>query len=109
MSAVKPVLLYIDQYGQPVWARTVRELRERAGGGRVSKMYRDKLDGRTVHAGYVVGAGFPPIDRSKSLLRSPKWKAVQNNCRTYIVPRLLERRRCGDAEALRHRHEPSWH
>lgn len=46
MSGVKPVLLYIDQYGQPVWARTGRELRERAGGGHVSKMYRDKLDGR---------------------------------------------------------------
>lgn len=47
--------LWIDQYGQPVWARTVRELREKVGGGAVSKMYVDKLDGRTVHVGYVVG------------------------------------------------------
>jgi hypothetical protein len=67
MSAVQPVLLYIDQYGQPVWARTVRELRERAGGGRVSKMYSDKLDGRTVHAGYVVGqrwfSAYRPVEK----------------------------------------------
>lgn len=28
--------LYIDQYGQPVWARTVKELREKCGGGRVT-------------------------------------------------------------------------
>jgi hypothetical protein len=49
------LMLYIDQYGKPVWARTVRELREKAGGGRVSTMYSDKKDGRTVRTGYVVG------------------------------------------------------
>lgn len=47
--------LFIDQYGSKLWARTVRELRERAGGGRVSKMYVDKLDMTAVHCGYVVG------------------------------------------------------
>ena len=51
----KPYHLFIDQYGQHVWARTVKELREHCGGGRVSKMYVDKKDGRTVHCGYVVG------------------------------------------------------
>lgn len=48
--------LYIDQYGQPVWARTVKELREKCGGGRVFKLYRDKEDGRSVHVGYGVGS-----------------------------------------------------
>jgi len=38
-------ILYIDQYGQPIWARTVKELREKCGGGRVFKIYRDKQDG----------------------------------------------------------------
>jgi hypothetical protein len=50
----KPVL-YLDQYGNKWLARTVRELREKIGGGRVSKMYVDKKDGRTVHNGYVIG------------------------------------------------------
>jgi hypothetical protein len=48
-------MLYIDQYGSPVWARTTRELRENAGGGRMSTMYADKKDGRTMRTGYVVG------------------------------------------------------
>ena len=49
--------LYIDQYGSREFARTVKELRAKIGGGgcRVSKMYRDKKDGRTVHCGYVIG------------------------------------------------------
>jgi hypothetical protein len=66
-SAVKSSLLYIDQHGSPVWARTVRELRNRAGGGRVPKMYRDKPDGRTVHCGYVVGCrwftAYAPVEK----------------------------------------------
>jgi hypothetical protein len=52
---MKPNHLWIDQYGKPVWARTIAELRERAGGGKVSKMYNDKKDGRTMHTGYVIG------------------------------------------------------
>ena len=47
--------LYIDQYGNKVGASTVRELREKSGGGGVSKMYVDKKDGTTVQTGYVVG------------------------------------------------------
>ena len=50
----KPTL-YLDQYGNKWFARTVKELRGRIGGGRVSKMYRDTKDGRPVHVGYVVG------------------------------------------------------
>jgi hypothetical protein len=49
----KPTL-YIDQWGSRWWAKTVKELREQIG-GRVSKMYVDKKDGRSVHIGYVVG------------------------------------------------------
>lgn len=59
--------LFIDQYGQPIWARTVKELRAKVGGGRVSKQYCDKKDGRTVHNGYVVGdrwfTAYRPIEQ----------------------------------------------
>ncbi len=52
----KPTL-YIDQWGSRWWAKTVKELRSQIGmgGGRVSKMYVDKKDGRSAHIGYVVG------------------------------------------------------
>ena len=67
MSVYKPALLYIDQYGAPVWARTVTELRDRVGGGRVSKMYADKRDGRTVQTGYVIGkrwfSAYAPVEK----------------------------------------------
>jgi hypothetical protein len=46
---------YIDQYGQHLYARTVKELRTKCGGGRVGKMYNDGLDGGVYHIGYVVG------------------------------------------------------
>lgn len=61
----KPVL-YIDQYGQKLWAKTVKELRQKVGGGRVSKMYHDR-DGKTIHCGYVVGqrwfSAFVPFEQ----------------------------------------------
>jgi hypothetical protein len=49
--------LYVDQYGNRFYAATVRELRKQIGGGgsRVSRMYVDKTDGRTVAVGYVIG------------------------------------------------------
>lgn len=54
-----PNHLWIDQHGQQIWARTVSELRMKAGGGAVTKMYSDKvagpLAGHSVHSGYVVG------------------------------------------------------
>jgi hypothetical protein len=56
--------LYLDQYGNKWFARTVRDLREQIG-GKVSKMYVDTKDGRTMHIGYVVGRhwceAFTPI------------------------------------------------
>jgi hypothetical protein len=47
--------LFIDQYGDPVWAKTAKELKEKAGGGRLFKVYVDKKSGGTVHCGYGVG------------------------------------------------------
>lgn len=46
--------LYIDQYGNKFTARTLAELREQIP-GKVEKMYKDKVDGKTVHCGYIVG------------------------------------------------------
>jgi hypothetical protein len=57
---MQPMHLWIDQHGRRVWARTVTELRQKAGGGRVSKMYVDMVAGphagKSCHVGYVVGA-----------------------------------------------------
>jgi len=63
----KENILYISQYGDPFWARTVRELREKVGGGKITKMYVDKKDGGTVHCGYVIGnlwlSAFMPLEK----------------------------------------------
>lgn len=50
--------LFIDQYGNRFTSKTVKELRAQIGGGgsRVSKMFCDKKDGRTVQTGYVIGS-----------------------------------------------------
>ena len=48
------MMLYLDQWGNKFWARTVKELREQIP-GRVSKMYVDKKDGSIAHVGYVIG------------------------------------------------------
>jgi hypothetical protein len=50
-------MLYLDQYGNRFWAKTIKELRNQIGmgGSKVSKMYQGKKDGSTVHTGYVVG------------------------------------------------------
>lgn len=48
-------MLYIDQYGCKFYAKTIKELRQEVGGGRVSKMYIDGKDGKTYHVGYVIG------------------------------------------------------
>lgn len=64
----KPTL-YIDQWRGHYWAKTVKELREQIGmgGGRVSKMYVDKKDGRSVHIGYCVGqhwlTAYQPVEK----------------------------------------------
>jgi len=49
-------MLYLDQYGNHWVADSVRELRRKVGGGRVSKMFIDRTDGTTLHIGYVVGS-----------------------------------------------------
>ena len=63
---MKPNHLFLDQFGEPIWARTVKELREKVGGGRVSTMYRDKKDGSVVRCGYVIGrrwfSRFAPVE-----------------------------------------------
>jgi len=46
--------LYVDQWGNKFYARTVKELREQVP-GRCSKMYIDRKDGSTLHIGYVIG------------------------------------------------------
>lgn len=51
---MKTTCLYIDQYGNHFYAKTLKELREQIT-GRVSIMYRDKKDGPTVRVGYVIG------------------------------------------------------
>lgn len=65
---MQPMHLWIDQYGQKEWARTVKELREKIGGGRVAKVYCDKADGRTVCTGYCIGgrwfSRFAPVEVS---------------------------------------------
>lgn len=49
----KPVVLYIDQHGNPFWAHTLKELRAQIP-GKVSIMYRDV--GKDVYQeGYVIG------------------------------------------------------
>jgi hypothetical protein len=48
------MMLYLDQRGNPFWAKTLKELREQVKGA-VSKMYVDKKDGSTKHVGYVIG------------------------------------------------------
>lgn len=47
--------LCIDQYGGKVYARTVKELKQNAGPGRVFKVYVDRKDGKPYHVGYGVG------------------------------------------------------
>ena len=57
-------VLYVDQYGDRVYASTVRQLRRQTG-GRFSKMYVDRGD-KTIHVGYVCGrrwfTAFVPLE-----------------------------------------------
>lgn len=59
--------LYLDQYGNRIFARTLQELQQKAFGGKVSKMYSDTKDGRTLHVGYVIGkhwfSAFRPFEQ----------------------------------------------
>lgn len=51
---MKTTKLYVDQYGNRFYAKTLKALREQLP-GRVSKMYCDKKDGSIVCTGYVIG------------------------------------------------------
>lgn len=52
---MKKQRIFLDQYGTTIYARTIKELREKSYGGRVSKMYIDTKEGKTKHIGYVIG------------------------------------------------------
>jgi len=47
------ITLYVDQYGNTVLARTVKELQQKVG-GTLSKVYEDRC-GKTYHVGYRIG------------------------------------------------------
>ena len=63
------LMLYLDQYGNHFFARTVRELKEKVGrsGSRIAKMYVENgADGEPRHVGYVIAGHrlkmFAPIE-----------------------------------------------
>lgn len=63
------LMLYLDQYGNHFYARTVRELREKVGssGSRIAKMHVENgADGEPRHVGYVIAGHwlkmFAPIE-----------------------------------------------
>lgn len=49
--------LFVDQYGNKIYAHTVKELRSKVGmgGSKVSRMFISTIDGKDKHIGYVVG------------------------------------------------------
>jgi len=49
--------LFLDQYGNKFWAKTIKELRSQIGGGGscVSRMYCDLKSGGCKHVGWVIG------------------------------------------------------
>ena len=55
---MKKNYMSIDQYGQTyhdLGKHPLKELMDRLGCRKNSKMYCDKIDGTTVHVGYVIG------------------------------------------------------
>lgn len=60
----KQMKLFVSQYGDKFYAKTIKELREQIP-GRCSKMYIDRK-GKTLHVGYVIGklwlAMYAPIE-----------------------------------------------
>lgn len=59
--------LWIDQYGSRFYAANLKELKEQLN-GRVSIMYCDKTNGRTVRTGYVIGqhwlTQYAPVEKA---------------------------------------------
>lgn len=52
---IKQTKLFINQYGDRYYAKTVKELKEKVGSGKVFKIYCDKKDGSVVQTGYGIG------------------------------------------------------
>ncbi len=48
-------MLYLDQWGGAYYAKTVKELKNKVGQGKVSRMYTEMKDGKSFHTGYVIG------------------------------------------------------
>ena len=68
------LMLYLDQFGNYFYARTVRELRGKVGsrGSRIAKMYVESgADGEPQHIGYVIAGHwlrmFAPIELPANL------------------------------------------
>jgi hypothetical protein len=61
--------LFVDQNGQTYLVHNVKELQKTLG-GRVSKMYQDKVDGSVVHVGYAIGTywlrEYQPVEKPAS-------------------------------------------
>lgn len=63
------LIMYRSQYGRTIWARTVKELKEQAGSGKLFRIYRDYTKGehagKCCHVGYGIGGewfdGFIPL------------------------------------------------
>lgn len=45
--------LFVDQYGQKLWASSAKELAGKLGGAKLQKMYVDKKAGGAAWIGYV--------------------------------------------------------
>ena len=62
----KPINLYIDQYGNKFYARTLKELKEQVSGS-VKKMYVDSQTLGTPDVGYVIGqhwlTAYTPVEK----------------------------------------------
>lgn len=56
MKRQKMKRLFVDQFGQKIYASTIKELKQKAGPGKVSRMFIDGTDGKIYHVGYVIGA-----------------------------------------------------
>ena len=52
---MKTTKLYVDQWGNKWFAKTVKELCRNVGYSKARRMYHDKKDGSIRHVGYVVG------------------------------------------------------
>lgn len=64
---MKALDVFIDQYEQHFYARTLKDLRNCIPGA-VSKMYRDGADGQPIHVGYCIGklwlTRYTPVEKT---------------------------------------------